>query len=432
MREDIPTKPGKLPANIWKAPNLQIFSASFSNLIGEIPNYVGCKSFYRIELQGNSLNGTIPWDIGHCEKLLCLNLSQNHLSGIIPWEISTLPSIADVDLSHNLLTGNIPSDFGSSKTITTFIVSYNQLIGPVPSGSLAHLNPSFFASNEGLCGDVVGKPCNSDRFNTGDADLDGHHNEERPKKTAGAIVWILAAAIGVGFFVLVAATRCFQKSYGNRVDGGGRNGGDIGPWKLTAFQRLNFTADDVVECLSKTDNILGMGSTGTVYKAEMPWVKFNCNRPFMATTAENAGPNPIEAEPIQIPSGDEAEAVRQSGSNRKKRKKDDDGDIEEDREAVSGDDCEVVADEDCDEVCYAGERVENNEEVVEEGQLAMECVPQEKEGGGVEATEKEGGGVEGQKLQGLRDKDYKGGGHGLNVQTSLFRFFGLFFVVYSD
>ncbi|CAD5335538.1 unnamed protein product [Arabidopsis thaliana] len=207
----------KLPENIWKAPNLQIFSASFSNLIGEIPNYVGCKSFYRIELQGNSLNGTIPWDIGHCEKLLCLNLSQNHLNGIIPWEISTLPSIADVDLSHNLLTGTIPSDFGSSKTITTFNVSYNQLIGPIPSGSFAHLNPSFFSSNEGLCGDLVGKPCNSDRFNAGNADIDGHHKEERPKKTAGAIVWILAAAIGVGFFVLVAATRCFQKSYGNRT-----------------------------------------------------------------------------------------------------------------------------------------------------------------------------------------------------------------------
>ncbi|ESQ31786.1 hypothetical protein EUTSA_v10003570mg [Eutrema salsugineum] len=258
----------RLPENIWRAPNLQIFSASFSDLIGEIPNYVGCKSFYRIELQGNSLNGTIPWDIGHCEKLLCLNLSRNHFSGIIPWEISTLPSIADVDLSHNLLTGTIPSDFGSSKTITTFNVSYNQLIGPIPSGSFAHLNPSFFSSNEGLCGDAVARPCNSDTAR--ESDLDAHHNEQRPKKTAGAIVWIMAAAIGVGFFVLVAATRCFQKSYGSsRVDGG-RGGGEIGPWKLTAFQRLNFTADDVVECLSKTDNILGMGSTGTVYKAEMP------------------------------------------------------------------------------------------------------------------------------------------------------------------
>uniref|UniRef100_A0A1J3JRL3 non-specific serine/threonine protein kinase n=1 Tax=Noccaea caerulescens TaxID=107243 RepID=A0A1J3JRL3_NOCCA len=253
----------RLPEGIWKAPNLQIFSASFSNLIGEIPKYVGCKSFYRIELQGNSLNGTIPWDIGHCEKLLCLNLSQNHLTGIIPWEISTLPSIADVDLSHNLLTGTIPSDFGSSKTITTFNVSYNQLIGSIPGGSFAHLNPSFFSSNEELCGDVIARPCNSGAAKEAD------HNEQRPKKTAGAIVWIMAAAIGVGFFVLVATTRCFQKSYGNRADGG-RGGGEVGPWKLTAFQRLNFTADDVVECLSKTDNILGMGSAGTVYKAEMP------------------------------------------------------------------------------------------------------------------------------------------------------------------
>ncbi|CAN8252000.1 unnamed protein product [Cochlearia groenlandica] len=253
----------RLPDTIWKAPNLQIFSASFSELIGEIPNYVGCKSFYKIELQGNSMNGTIPWDIGHCEKLIYLNLSQNHLSGIIPWEISKLPSISDVDLSRNLLTGTIPSDFGSSKTITTFNVSYNQLIGSIPGGSFAHLNPSFFSSNEGLCGDIVARPCRTDTAR--EADLDGARNEQRPKKTAGAIVWIMAAAIGVGFFVLVAATRCFQKSYGNRVDGG-----DIGPWKLTAFQRLNFTADDVVECLSKTDNILGMGSTGTVYKAEMP------------------------------------------------------------------------------------------------------------------------------------------------------------------
>ncbi|CAH8353913.1 unnamed protein product [Eruca vesicaria subsp. sativa] len=248
----------RLPDNIWKARSLQILSASFSHLVGEVPNYVGCKSFYRIELQGNSLNGTIPWDIGHCEKLLSLNLSRNYLTGIIPWEISTLPSIADVDLSHNLLTGTIPSDFGTSKTITTFNVSFNQLTGPVPSGSFTHLNPSFFSSNEGLCGDVIRKPCGSET----PPEIYGK------KKTAGAVVWIMAAAIGVAFFLLVAATRCFKKSYGkNRVDG---NGGETGPWKLTAFQRLNFTAEDVVECLSKTDNILGMGSTGTVYKAEMP------------------------------------------------------------------------------------------------------------------------------------------------------------------
>nr|DAD44433.1 TPA_asm: hypothetical protein HUJ06_002664 [Nelumbo nucifera] len=38
--------------------------------------------------------------------------------------------------------------------------------------------------------------------------------------------------------------------------------------KLTAFQRLNFTADDVLECLSMSDKIIRMGSTGTLYKRE--------------------------------------------------------------------------------------------------------------------------------------------------------------------
>jgi serine/threonine protein kinase len=91
-------------------------------------------------------------------------------------------------------------------------------------------------------------------------------HKQQPKRTAGAIVWIMAAAFGIGLFLLVAGTRCFHANYSRRYS----DDREIGPWKLTAFQRLNFTADDVLECLSMSDKILGMGSTGTVYKAEMP------------------------------------------------------------------------------------------------------------------------------------------------------------------
>ncbi|KAJ6342031.1 hypothetical protein OIU78_010051 [Salix suchowensis] len=76
----------------------------------------------------------------------------------------------------------------------------------------------------------------------------------------------MAAAFGTGLFLLVAGTRCFHANYSRRYS----DDREIGPWKLTAFQRLNFTAYDVLECLSMSDKILGMGSTGTVYKAEMP------------------------------------------------------------------------------------------------------------------------------------------------------------------
>ncbi|KAJ8537112.1 hypothetical protein K7X08_035513 [Anisodus acutangulus] len=253
----------ELPDSIWSSPTLQIFSASYSDLIGNIPNFKGCRVLYKIELEGNNLTGSIPWDIKHCGKLICMDFRQNSLTGIIPWEISAIPSITEVDLSHNFLTGTIPSNFANSSTIENFNVSYNQLTGPVPSsGSIfSSLHSSSFIGNEGLCGTVIQKPCGTDGLAAGAVEV-----KPQPKKTAGAIVWIMAAAFGIGLFVLIAGSRCFHANYSQQFSGDR----EVGPWKLTAFQRLNFTADDVLECLTMTDKILGMGSTGTVYKAEMP------------------------------------------------------------------------------------------------------------------------------------------------------------------
>ncbi|XP_042512402.1 leucine-rich repeat receptor-like protein kinase TDR [Macadamia integrifolia] len=248
-----------LPANIWSGPNLQIFSASFCKLKGKIPDFIGCRSLYKLEMEGNELNGSIPWDIGDCGKLLYLSLKHNSLTGIIPWELSSLPYITDVDLSHNFLTGSIPSNFGNCTTLESFNVSNNQLTGPIPSsGTIFH--PSSYSGNEGLCGGIVEKPCASE------ITTDDSKSRRQPKKTAGAIVWIVAAAFGVGLFILIAGSRCFRANYNRRSGDDQRTG----PWKLTAFQRLNFTADDVLECLSMSDKIIGMGSAGTVYMAEMP------------------------------------------------------------------------------------------------------------------------------------------------------------------
>ncbi|KAJ6326976.1 hypothetical protein OIU78_013964 [Salix suchowensis] len=146
-----------------------------------------------------------------------------------------------------------------------FNVSYNLLTGPIPaSGTVfSNIHPSSFSGNQGLCGGVLPKPCAADTLGAGEMEV---RHRQQPKRTAGAIVWIMAAAFGIGLFVLVAGTRCFHASYSRRFS----DEREIGPWKLTAFQRLNFTADDVLECLSMSDKILGMGSTGTVYKAEMP------------------------------------------------------------------------------------------------------------------------------------------------------------------
>ncbi|KAE8736418.1 hypothetical protein F3Y22_tig00000002pilonHSYRG00223 [Hibiscus syriacus] len=154
--------------------------ASLAKLTGEIPDFIGGKNVYKIELQGNSLNGSICWYIDHCEKLI-FEFKQKFVYWNNSMEISTLPSINVVDISHNLLTRTIPSNFENCSTLENFDVSYNLLTGPIPSSA---------------------RPCPVEAMAIGD------------------------------------------------------------------MERLNFTADDVLECLSMTDKIIGMDHR--VYKAEMP------------------------------------------------------------------------------------------------------------------------------------------------------------------
>ncbi|KAL4558733.1 hypothetical protein LXL04_036935 [Taraxacum kok-saghyz] len=49
----------------------------------------------------------------------------------------------------------------------------------------------------------------------------------------------------------------------------GRKGNESRAWKLTTFQRLDFTCDDVLDSL-KEENIIGKGGVGIVYKGVMP------------------------------------------------------------------------------------------------------------------------------------------------------------------
>ncbi|KAK4740676.1 hypothetical protein SAY87_024264 [Trapa incisa] len=263
-----------LPSNLWNSASLQILSAESSNVTGEIPDFSACPSIYKIDLGGNSLTGPIPTSISHCQRLLCLNLSRNSLTGNIPEEISQLPAIAEVDLSYNSLSGPIPSSFDSCDTLVGFNVSFNLLTGAIPSAGvevLKRFRPSSFLGNDGLCGVLLGRPCDTysdgPPYN-GNGGGEDQVDRQKPRRTAGAIAWIVAAASGVSLFVLIAGSRCFHASYRKRFSADEAQG--LGPWKLTAFQRLSFTADELLECLAVSEKVIGMGSTGTVYKADMP------------------------------------------------------------------------------------------------------------------------------------------------------------------
>ncbi|KAH7662790.1 Non-specific serine/threonine protein kinase protein [Dioscorea alata] len=256
-----------LPSNILSIPTLQTFIASDNELTGGIPDqFQDCPSLSALDLSNNKLSGNIPASLASCERLVSLNLRSNAFTGDIPPVIAMMTTLAILDLSNNLLTGTIPKKFGSSPALETLNLSYNKLTGPVPeNGMLRTINPDDLAGNIGLCGGVL-PPCNAGSTYPARGSKKGYHIKHI---VAGWVIGVsVVIAIGVMFLV---ARRLYRYWYvdGSCCEDRFDEENSAWPWRLTAFQRVSFTSSDVLACI-KEANVLGMGATGIVYKADMP------------------------------------------------------------------------------------------------------------------------------------------------------------------
>ncbi|KAK1428440.1 hypothetical protein QVD17_17274 [Tagetes erecta] len=252
-----------LPSSIMSMPNLQNFLVSENSLTGKIPNmFQDCPALSVLDLSSNEFTGTIPSSIASCQKLVYLNLRNNRLTGTIPVPISTMGTLAILDLSNNLLSGGIPETLGNSPALESLNVSYNKLQGPVPeNGMLRTINPSDLVGNEGLCGSVL-PPC------TGTSSSARRNSSHTKHVIVG---WVIGMSVVLAVIVTAFAGNvlygkwyrtgsCFEQKF--------EMGKQEWPWRLMAFQKVNFTTTDVLNCI-KESNVVGMGATGVVYKAEI-------------------------------------------------------------------------------------------------------------------------------------------------------------------
>jgi Leucine-rich repeat (LRR) protein len=91
-----------------------------------------------IQLNNNTLKGTLPREIGLLTNLLTLIISYNNFTGTIPTEIGYLTSLTDFEADSNDFNGTLPTEIGYLTGLTIFYVNENQLTGALPS-EIGHL-----------------------------------------------------------------------------------------------------------------------------------------------------------------------------------------------------------------------------------------------------------------------------------------------------
>ncbi|CAL5417775.1 unnamed protein product [Camellia sinensis] len=123
-----------------------------SSLTGNLQS-LGFSSFPHLlglDLQNNSLHGTIPSSIANLSKLTYLALARNQLHGPVPDSIGLIGKLNVLLLFGNYLSGTIPPSIGNLTKLTYLRLHYNELSGSVPSeiGKLSNLYLLTFFENK--------------------------------------------------------------------------------------------------------------------------------------------------------------------------------------------------------------------------------------------------------------------------------------------
>ncbi|KAG4175838.1 hypothetical protein ERO13_A11G210400v2 [Gossypium hirsutum] len=245
---------GALPASIGNFSGVQKLLLDGNKFSGRIPAEIGkLQQLSKMDFSHNKLSGPVAPEISKCKLLTFVDLSRNELSGEIPTEITGLRILNYLNLSRNHLIGTLPSSIATMQSLTSVDFSYNNLSGLVPgTGQFSYFNYTSFLGNPQLCGPYL-RPCK-----------DGANGTDQTHAKGGLsaslklllVIGLLVCSILFAVAAIIKA-RSLKKARKSRA------------WKLTAFQRLDFTCDDVLDCL-KEDNIIGKGGAGIVYKGLMP------------------------------------------------------------------------------------------------------------------------------------------------------------------
>ncbi|GAA0161805.1 transmembrane signal receptor [Lithospermum erythrorhizon] len=240
---------GGIPGGVSTWTRLVVFEASNNLFSGNLPvELTNLPQVITLNLDGNSFSGVLPSEISSWKSISKLNLARNKLSGPIPRAIGYLPRLLDLDLSENQLSGEIPPEFNQLRLITLNLSS-NQLTGKIPHefDSMAYENS--FLNNPNLC-------ATSSISNLKDCNAKARES----KKMSSRILAIIVVLSVVVFLFSICMTLFLVRNYRRK-----KLKHDLESWKLTSFQRVDFTEVNILSSMSDS-NMIGSGGSGKVYK----------------------------------------------------------------------------------------------------------------------------------------------------------------------
>ncbi|XP_028773435.1 receptor-like protein kinase 2 [Neltuma alba] len=273
---------GPLPESLSTLPNLLVLNASNNKFEGQIPASLGhLSSLIDLLLSRNKFSGTIPQSLGLCSKLQMLDLSSNELTGSIPKELGDIKTLAVVlNLSHNSLKGPIPAEISKLNMLSAMDISHNMLKGDLrPLSHLASLvslnisynnftghlpdtrifrllSPEEIMGNTGLCSRIQ----DSCFFN----DSHRKHSTKNMNSRILQLVIGLLVALIVTFIVIVIISLPRART----IRDNDSEMGSTWTWQFIPFQKLNFSAEQVLIGL-KDKNIIGKGCSGVVHRVDI-------------------------------------------------------------------------------------------------------------------------------------------------------------------
>ncbi|CAN0907875.1 Probable LRR receptor-like serine/threonine-protein kinase At3g47570 [Linum grandiflorum] len=131
--------------------NLQGLFFNGNRLSGHIPASLGnLTQLNKLDLSNNQLEGAIPLNLASCQQLNLLDVSGNKLTGAIPRQIFSLSSLSGgLCLSRNSFVGELPGEIGNLENLEVLDLSYNNLTGgiPISIGDCKTLKTLFLQSN---------------------------------------------------------------------------------------------------------------------------------------------------------------------------------------------------------------------------------------------------------------------------------------------